>query len=85
MGQRVGFMLLFLLCARKSSWDAFGVFQTLAVGQNQVIGKSVQAVVEGFTLHKKLLGGKGHEYGGTAGGEAPLNGDLVEAQGEGGH
>ena len=66
--------------------QAVGVFQQLPVHHDEVVGQGVDAVVQGLRAGlKKLLGGERDKDGGGAGGEAPLNLNLVEAQGQAAH
>ena len=74
-----------LAAAGSAQNQAVGGFELLSVCHDEVVGQSVEAVVQRLAAHEQLLGGEGDENGGAGGGEAPLNVDLVQTQGEGGH
>ena len=60
--------------------EPVGRFQFLPVSHDDIVRKSVHAVVEGLPAHAELPGHKGHEDGGGAGSHAPLDLHLVIAQ-----
>ena len=66
--------------------QAIGVFQLFPVNHNQIVGKSVQTVIQCFlSILKQLLSGKGNKNGCTGGSHTPLNLNLVVGQGQRGH
>ena len=74
-----------LAAARRAEVHSVGGFQLFAVSHDDIIGKSVHAVVERLPVHAKLPGHKGNENGRGAGGHAPLNFNAVVAQHQRGH
>ena len=66
--------------------QAVGVFEQLAVHHDEVVGQGVDPVVQRLlAVLEKFLSGERHEDGRGAGGQPPLNLDLIEAQGQRGH
>ena len=67
--------------AGSSENQAVGVLQLLAVNHDEIVGQSVQAVVQAlFAAIKKLLRSERHKDGRAAGGQAALNLDLAVRQ-----
>ena len=63
-----------------------GVFQQLPVNHDKVVGKGVDAVIQGFlSCLEQLLGGKGNEDRHTGGSQTTLDIDVVHAQGQTAH
>ena len=70
-----------LAAAGRAQNQTVGRFQPLAVYHDQVVGKGVQTVIQGFALRlKQLLCGKRNEDGRAAGGQSPLDFDLIKPQ-----
>jgi len=66
--------------------QAIRVFQLLAIHHNQVVGQSIQTVVQRFfSALVQFLRGKGDEDSRAAGGQSPLNFDLAVCQRQRGH
>ena len=66
--------------------QAIGVLQLFAVNHNQVVGQSVQTVVQAFlTVVEQLLRSKRHKNCRAAGGQSPLNFDLTVCQRQAAH
>ena len=58
-----------------------GRFLPFAVYHDQIVGKGVQAVIQGFAFGlEQLLRHKGNENGRAAGGQSPLDFNLVKPQ-----
>ena len=74
-----------LAAARRAEIHSVGGLQLFAVSHDDIIGKSVHAVVERLPVHTKLPGHKGNENGRGAGSHAPLNFNAVVAQHQRGH
>ena len=71
---------------RCPKYQAVGVFQQLSVHHDEVVGQSVDAVVQSFfPVLEQLLSGKRHKNGRGAGGQPPLDLDLVKSQGQTAH
>ena len=65
---------------------AIRIFQLLPVHHDEVVGKSIQAVIQAFfSALIKFLRGERDEDGRAAGGQAALNLDLVIGQRQRGH
>ena len=63
-----------------------GVLQLFAVNHNQVVGQSVQAIIQAFlAVVEQLLRGKRHKNCRAAGGQTPLDLDLAVCQRQRGH
>ena len=63
-----------------------GVLQLFAVNHNQVVGQSIQTVVQRFfSALVQFLRGKGDEDSRAAGGQSPLNFDLAVCQRQAAH
>ena len=63
-----------------------GVLQLFAVNHNQVVGQSVQAIIQAFlAVVEQLLRGKRHKNCRTAGGQTPLDLDLAVCQRQAAH
>ena len=70
-----------LAAAGRAQNQTVGRFQPLAIYHDQVVGKGVQTVIQGFALRlKQLLCGKRNEDGRAAGGQSPLDFDLIKPQ-----
>ena len=66
--------------------QAIRVFQLLAIHHNQVVGQSIQTVVQRFfSALVQFLRGKGDEDSRAAGGQSPLNFDLAVCQRQAAH
>ena len=62
-----------------------GTTRLLAVQQDHVVGKGVEAVVHGVAAHEHLLGDKGNEHRQSRCGQAPFDLDAIEPQGKAAH
>ena len=63
-----------------------GVLQLFAVNHNQVVGQSIQAIIQAFfAVVEQLLCGKRHKNRCAAGGQPPLDLDLAVCQRQRGH
>ena len=66
--------------------QAIGVLQFLPVYHNQVVGQSIQAIIQAFlAIVEQLLCGKRHKDCRAAGGQPPLYLDLAVCQRQRGH
>ena len=66
--------------------QAIGVLQFFPVYHNQVVGQSVQAIIQAFlAVVEQLLRGKRHKNRRAAGGQTPLDLDLAVCQRQRGH
>ena len=66
--------------------QTIGVFQQLSVHHDKVVGQGIDAVVQSFfPVLEQLLSGKRHKNGCGAGGQPPLDLDLVKSQGQAAH
>ena len=66
--------------------QAIGVLQLFAVHHNQVVGQSVQAIIQAFlAVVEQLLRGKRHKNCRAAGGQTPLDLDLAVCQRQAAH
>ena len=74
-----------LAAARRAEVHSVGGFELFAVSHDDIIGKSVHAVVERLSVHAKLTGHKGNENGRGAGSHAPLDLNAVVAKRQRGH
>ena len=66
--------------ARHAEEQAVGVFELLPVCHDDVMGKSVEPVIDGFAIHAELLRHKGNENGRGAGRHAALDLNAVMAK-----
>ena len=66
--------------ARHAEEQAVGIFEFLPVRHNDVMGKSVEPVIDGLAVHAELLRHKGNENSRGAGGHAALDLNAVMAQ-----
>ena len=72
--------------AEQLKYQAVGVFQQLSVHHDKVVGQGIDAVVQSFfPVLEQLLSGKRHKNGRGAGGQPPLDLDLVKSQGQTAH
>lgn len=71
--------------SRYAEVQAVGIFQLLAVRHDDIVGKGVQAIIDGLAVHAELLRHKRHEDGRGAGCHAPLYLNPVVAEGQAGH
>ena len=63
-----------------------GVLQLFAVNHNQVVGQSIQAIIQAFlTVVEQLLRGKRHKNCRATGGQAALDLDLAVNQRQAAH
>lgn len=74
-----------LAAARRAEHKTVGTTGLLAIQQDHVVGKSVEAVIHGAPAHEKLLGDEGDKHRQRRCGEAPFDLDTVEAQRQRGH
>ena len=74
-----------LAAARRAEIHSVGGLQLFAVSHDDIVGKSVHAVVKRLPVHAKLPGHKGNEDGRGAGSHAPLNFNAVVAESQRGH
>ena len=74
-----------LAAARRAEVHSVCGFELFTVSHDDIVGKSVHAVVERLSIHAKLPGHKGNKNGGRAGGHAPLDLNAVIAQCQRGH
>ena len=75
-----------LAAARCSQDQTVGIFQQLAVHHDEVVGQGVDTVVQGFlAILEQLLRGERNKDGRGAGGQPPLNLNLIEAKGQAAH
>ena len=65
--------------------QAVGILQLFAVHHDDVVGQSIQAIVERFTAHKQFLGGERHKDGRGRGGQRPPDRDVVEPKRQAAH
>ena len=65
--------------------QAIGVLQLSSVHHNHVVGKRVQAIVQGFSLLEQLLCSKGNENGCGTGSQAAFDGNQVHSQRKAAH
>lgn len=66
--------------------QAIGVLQLLPVYHNQVVGQSIQAIIQAFlAIVEQLLCGKRHKNRRATGGQPPLDLDLAVCQRQRGH
>ena len=65
---------------RHTEEQAVGVFELLPVCHDDVMGKSVEPVIDGLAVHAELLRHKGNENSRGAGGHAALDLNAVMAQ-----
>ncbi len=71
---------------RRAQNQAVGVLQQFAVHHDEVVGQSVDAVVQRLlAVLKKFLRRERNEDGGGTGSQPPLNLDLVQTQRQRGH
>lgn len=82
----------FTLCAEglagtgSAQNQAVGVLQLFAINHDEVVGKSVQTVVQAFlAVIEQFLRGKRHKNCRTAGGQAALDLDLAVCQRQAAH
>ena len=66
--------------ARHAEEQAVGVFELFPVCHDDVMGKCVEPVIDGFAIHAELLRHKGNENGRGAGRHAALDLNAVMAQ-----
>ena len=66
--------------ARHAEEQAVGVFELFPVCHDDVMGKCVEPVIDGFAIHAELLRHKGNENGRGAGRHATLDLNAVMAQ-----
>ena len=66
--------------------QAVGIFQSLSVHHDKIIGQGVQTVVQAFfTVVEQLLRGKRYKNRRAAGGQPPLDLDLAVCQRQAAH
>ena len=66
--------------------QAIGVLQFLPIYHNQVVGQSIQAIIQAFFAGLvQFLCGERNEDGGAAGSQSPLNFDLAVSQRQAAH
>ena len=66
--------------------QTIGVLQLFAVNHNQVVGQSIQAIIQAFlAVVEQLLCGKRHKNRRAAGGQPPLDLDLAVCQRQAAH
>ena len=82
----------FTLCAEgftgtgRAQNQTVGVLQLFAINHDEVVGKSVQTVVQAFlAVIEQFLRGKRHKNRCAAGGQPPLNFDLAVCQRQAAH
>ena len=66
--------------ARHAEEQAVGVFELFPVCHDDVMGKGVEPIIDGFAIHAELLRHKGNENGRGAGRHAALDLNAVMAQ-----
>ena len=69
-----------LTASRCAEDQTVRVFQLLPVCHNHVVGHRVQTVIEGISLHEKLLRGERHKDGGGSGSQCALDGNEIICQ-----
>ena len=74
-----------LTASRCAEDQTIRVFQLLPICHNHVIGHCVQTVVEGITLHEKLLRRKRDKNRGGSGGQCALDGNKIICQRQAAH
>ena len=74
-----------LTASRCAEDQAIWVFQLLPVCHNHVVGHCVQTIIEGISLHEKLLRGEGNEDGSGSGGQCALDGNKIICQRQAAH
>ena len=70
-----------LTTTRRAEVHSVGRLQLFAVSHDDIVGKGVHAVVESLPAHAELTGHKGNKNRRGAGGHAPLDLQLVIAEG----
>ena len=74
-----------LSSTRYAEIQAVGIFQLLAVRHDDIVGKGIQAIIDGLAVHAELLRHKRNEDGRGAGCHTPLYLNAVVAEGQAGH
>ena len=65
--------------ARHAEEQALGIFELLPVRHDDVMGKSVESIIDSLAFHAELLRHKGNENSRRPGGHAALGLNVVMA------